>query len=263
MPLRTVEAVRYVMPFREGSSVPALVEGDDLGLYLVKLRGAGQGPRALIAELVAGELARAAGLRVPELVLVELDRQLARAEPDPELCLPLEKSAGLNLGLDYLPGSITFDPIVGPAPDAVTASRVVLFDALVTNVDRTPRNPNLLSWHKRLWLIDHGAALYFHHGWSSDDPLDNSRDVFKEVKQHVLLRWASALDEAAEHLRASLAAGVIDAVTKEIPAEWLGDEPGFASDEAHRAAYATWLRARVEAMPLYLEEAHRARALLV
>lgn len=251
------------MPFREGSSVPALVEGDDLGLYLVKLRGAGQGPRALIAELVAGGLARAAGLRVPEVVLVELDRELARSEPDPELNLPLEKSAGLNLGLDYLPGSITFDPLVGPAPDAETASRVLLFDALVANVDRTPRNPNLLSWHKRLWLIDHGAALYFHHGWSSAKPLDGSRDPFREVKQHVLLRWATALDEAAAHLRAALTNEVIAGVTADIPGGWLGDDPGFVDGGAHRAAYAAWLRARVEALPVYLEEARRARSLLV
>lgn len=263
MALRTVQAARYVMPFREGSSVPALVEGDDLGLYLVKLRGAGQGPRALIAELIAGGLARAAGLRVPEIVLVELDRQLARSEPDPELNLPLEKSAGTNLGLDYLPGSITFDPIVGPAPDATTASRVLLFDALVANVDRTPRNPNLLSWHRQLWLIDHGASLYFHHGWQAVKPLDGSRDPFKEARQHVLLRWATGLDEAADHLRAALTAGVIEAVVADVPDEWLGDEPGFADADAHRGAYAAWLEARVEAMPLYLEEARRARSSLV
>src|SRR4051794_18041434 len=145
--MRSVRAVRYVMPFREGGSVPALVEADDLGLYVVKLRGAGQGPKALIAELVSGELARHAGFAVPEIVLVELDRALSDSERDPEIGGPLEASAGLNLGLDYLPGSITFDPVAGPVPDARTASRAVLFDAFVANVDRTPRNPNVLIWH--------------------------------------------------------------------------------------------------------------------
>lgn len=261
--MRAVHAVRYVMPFREGSSVPALVEGDDLGLYLVKLRGAGQGPRALTAELIAAELARAAGLRVPEVALVELSRTLARSEPDPELSVPLERSAGTNLGIDYLPGSITFDPLVGPPPDAMTASRIVLFDALVTNVDRTARNPNLLTWHRQLWLIDHGAALYFHHGWTAANPLQRSDDAFSEVGQHVLLRWATALDEAAAHLRAALTDEVIASVVAQVPDDWLGADPGFADEDAHRAAYGAWLRARVVAMPVYLEEARRARAMRV
>lgn len=263
MTLRTVHAIRYVMPFREGSSVPALVEGDDLGHYLVKLRGAGQGPRALLAELVSGELARAMGLRVPELVFVELDARLARTEPDPEISVPLERSAGLNLGLDYLPGSVTFDPLVGPAPDASTASRVVLFDAFVANVDRTPRNPNLLSWHRALWLIDHGASLYFHHGWSRVAPLDGVRDPFREVASHVLLRWATELDEAAAHLRASLTPAVVRGIVAQIPDAWLTDDAGFSDEIEHRAVYREWLLARLEALPLIVEEARRARAQLV
>ena len=261
--LRTVQAARYVMPFREGGSVPALVEGDDLGLYVVKLRGAGQGAKALIAELVAGELARAAGLDVPELVLVELDRALAASEPDPELCAPLEASAGLNLGLDYLPGSITFDPVVGPAPGARTASRVVLFDAFVANVDRTPRNANLLVWHARPWLIDHGASLYFHHGWGPAERLSGALDPFAEVRHHVLLRWASELGEAAAHLRATLTGDVIGRIVQAIPESWLAVDSAFAGEADHRAAYVGWLRARVEALPILLEEASRARALLV
>jgi len=261
--MRAVHAVRYVMPFREGSSVPALVEADDLGLYLVKLRGAGQGPRALVAELITAGLARAAGLRIPDVALVDLSRALARSEPDPELSTPLERSAGINFGIDYLPGSLTFDPLVGPAPDAITASRIVLFDALVTNVDRTPRNPNLLTWHRQVWLIDHGASLYFHHGWTAANPLQRSEDAFTEVRQHVLLRWASALDEAAVHLRATLTDDVIARVVADIPDDWLGTEAGFATDDAHRAAYGAWLRARVAAMPIYLEEARRAHALYV
>jgi hypothetical protein len=259
--LRTVQAARYVMPFREGGSVPALVEGDDLGLYVVKLRGAGQGPKALIAELVAGELGRAAGLDVPEIVLVDLDRALAASEPDPELCAPLEASAGLNLGLDYLPGSITFDPVAGPAPGRTTASRIVLFDALVTNVDRTPRNANLLLWHARPWLIDHGAALYFHHGWGPADRLSGARDPFVEVRQHVLLRWASAMTEAAAHLGAAITNDVIARVVAEIPASWLAEGSAFVGEEDHRAAYVGWLRARIEALPVFLEEAIRAHAL--
>ncbi|MDO9019864.1 MAG: aminotransferase class I and II [Deltaproteobacteria bacterium] len=258
--LRTVHAIRYVMPFREGSSVPALVEADDLGLYVVKLRGAGQGHKALVAELITGGLARAVGLAVPEIVLVQVERALSASEPDPELSAPLEASAGINLGLDYLPGSVTFDPVASPRPDAATASRVVLFDALVTNVDRTPRNPNLLQWHGRPWLIDHGASLYFHHGWEPDDPLENSRDPFVEARSHVLLPWATALGEAAEHLRAAVTTEVIDAVVGDIPGEWLGEARGFPDEATHRAAYAAWLRARVEAMPLYLEEAERAHA---
>lgn len=261
--LRTVQALRYVLPFREGGSVPALVEGDDLGHYVVKLRGAGQGKKALVAELVAGELARAAGLPVPEIVLVELDRALAASEPDPELCLPLEASAGLNLGLDYLPGSITFDPIADPRPDAAMASRIVLFDAFVANVDRTPRNPNLLSWHARIWLIDHGASLYFHHGWGPDDRLEGSADPFAEVRQHVLLPWASSLGEAAAHLGAILTADVIERVVQQIPSSWLGEEDAFSSETEHRGAYAAWLRARTLALPLLLEEAERGHALLV
>src|SRR3984957_13971557 len=218
--LRLVRAARYVLPFREGGSVPALVEGDDLGMYVVKLRGAGQGVKALVAELVSGELARALGLAVPEIVLVDLDEAIAASEPDPELAEPLERSAGTILGLDYLPGSITFDPVADPAPDAALASRIVLFDAFVANVDRTPRNPNLLSWHGRIWLIDHGASLYFHHGWGPHDRLEGSRDPFPEIRHHVLLRWASALPAAAEHLRATLSDEVLARVAHAIPAEW-------------------------------------------
>jgi hypothetical protein len=202
--------------------VPALVECEDLGLYVVKLRGAGQGPKALIAELVAGELARAIGLTVPEIVLVELDERMAGSEPDPELAKPLGDSAGLNLGIDYLPGSITFDPLVGPSVDALTASRIVLFDALVLNVDRTPRNPNILAWHGRPWLIDHGAALYFHHGWRPSDRLDTSSDRFEEARPgrvHVTQREAEQLEPGA-------------VVEHQVPAEGAVDRGGELQDDA-------------------------------
>jgi hypothetical protein len=258
--LRTVHATRYVTPFREGGSVPALVEADDDGLYVVKLRGAAQGEKALVAELLGGELGRAAGLPVPELVFVELDRAFADAERDPELALPLEKSAGLNLGLDYLPGSITFDPVAGPAPSAELASRAVLFDALVENVDRTARNPNVLEWHRALWLIDHGAALYFHHGWGPESALTGVDDPFAEVRDHVLLRFATALPAAAAHLAASLGDELVEKVAGAIPDAWLSWRDGFSDEAAHRAAYAARLRARLAALPRLLEEAERARA---
>src|SRR5256714_1457412 len=161
--VRTVTATRYVTPLREGGSLPAIVEADDLGTYVLKFRGAGQGPKVLIAELLAGEIARAIGLPMPEIVFAELDPVLGRSEPDPEIQDLIAASAGLNLALDYLPGSFAFDPAVGPAPDAALASALVWFDAYVSNVDRTVRNTNLLVWHKRLWLIDNGASLYFHY----------------------------------------------------------------------------------------------------
>jgi hypothetical protein len=258
--LRTVQAVRYVLPFREGGSVPALVEADDDGLYVVKLRGAAQGPKALVAELVVGELARAAQLAVPEIVIVDIDPALGDAEPDPEISEVLDKSHGLTAGLDYLPGSVTFDPAAGPPPDAATASRIVLFDSLVLNVDRTPRNPNLLVWHGRIWLIDHGAALYVHHGWGPADPLEGSDDPFAMVEQHVLLRWASALAEAARHLEAALTPEVIARIVAQIPASFLEGRDGFADDAARRAAYEAWLGARLRALPIIVEEAERARA---
>lgn len=243
--------------------MPALVEADDLGYYVVKLRGAAQGHKALVAELIAGEIARAAGLLVPELVLVDLDAKLSASEPDPELSVPLEASAGLNLGLDYLPGSITFDPIAGFVPDATTASRIVLFDAFVTNVDRTARNANLLEWHRRIWLIDHGASLYFQHGWSPSDRLEGAGDVFAESAQHVLLPWAAELDAAAASLASAMTDELFARIVAEIPPSWLGPEDGFADAGEHRAAYAAWLRERALAMPAFVEEAKRARASLV
>jgi len=258
--VRTIRAVRYVIPFREGSSVPALIEADDLGLYVVKLKGSGQGPKALIAELVVGELARVVGLTVPEIALVNLEAALAASEPHREIAEQLERSAGLNVGLDYLPGSITFDPLVDRPPDPDQASRIVLFDAFTANIDRTPRNPNLLTWHKRLNLIDHGAALYFHHGWGPDSSLDGVSDPFSEVKDHVLLPWASSLDAAADHLRAALTDVALHAATAEIPASWLRPEDGFVSEDSHRQAYADWLKTRLETLPRLVQEAKSARA---
>src|SRR6266542_3781172 len=205
--IRTITATEYVMPLREGGSLPAIVEGDDDGTYVLKFRGAGQGVRALLAELVSGEIARALRLPVPEIVFVQLDGRLAKTEPDPEIQELLQKSEGLNIGLDYLPGSITFDPLVKFAIDgkARLASSIVWFDALVTNVDRTPKNTNLLVWHRNLWMIDHGATLIFHHNWT-DDVAKRSGKPFPQIKEHVLLRWASAIRDVDAELAAMLTA---------------------------------------------------------
>lgn len=259
--MRTVRATRYVTPLREGGSLPAIVEADDSGLYVLKFRGAGQGAKALVAELVVGELARAAGLRVPEVVLVEVDAALGRNEPDAEIRSLLKASVGTNLGLDYLPGSLTFDPVAGPAPDAGEASAIVWLDALVTNVDRTPRNPNLLAWHRRLWLIDHGAALYFHHAW--DRAADPSRAAYPAVKDHVLLPWATGVRAAGEALAPRLGRGVLASILADVPELWLEGEPRFSSAGEHRAAYVDHLARRLAAAPLFVEEAERARAELV
>lgn len=255
--LRTVAATRYVTPLREGGSLPAIVEADDQGMYVLKFRGAGQGPKALIAELVAGEIARALGLPIPEIVFVELDAELARTEPDPEIQDLIKASAGLNLALDYLPGAVTFDPVV-EQPDVDLASAIVWFDALVTNVDRTPRNTNMLMWHRRLWLIDHGAALFFHHAW--DDWLARSTAPFALIKDHVLLPLANRVAEVGATLAARLDSHTIDAIVENIPAAWLGGGAPFADHREHRDAYATWLKRRRDASRTLVEEAIRARA---
>ena len=240
--LRTVTASRYVTPLREGGSLPGLVEADDDGLYVVKFRGAGQGPKALAAEIVGGELARALGLPVPELVLVQLDPELARAEPDPEIQDLIRASAGLNLGVDFLPGALPYTPSRPPDPEL--AASVVWLDALIENIDRTPRNPNLLLWHGNLWLIDHGAALYVHHG--TGDPLAVARRPFPAIRDHVLLAAAGSLPDADGRLapRADPAAAVAL-----VPAEW-----------ADGAPYAEHLQRRLEEPREWLEEAERARA---
>jgi hypothetical protein len=258
MPLRTVVATRYVTPLREGGSLPAIIEADDDGMYVLKFRGAGQGPKALIAELVAGEIARASGLPMPEIVLVELDPELARTEPDPEIQDLIRASAGLNLALDYLPGSVTFDPIA-EKPDADLASAIVWFDAYVTNVDRTPRNTNMLMWHRRLWLIDHGAALYFHHAWNNY--LQRSRDSFPMIKDHVLLQFASTLQAVDSKMMELVTPQIIDGIIELIPDRWLvGDSP-FVDIHQHRDAYRQYLLSRLEPPHVFLEEALRARSL--
>jgi len=258
MSLRTVTAKRYVTPLREGSSLPAIVEADDDGVYVLKFRGAGQGPKALIAELVAGEIARAVGLPVPEIVFVELDPELARTEPDPEIQDLIKASAGLNLAIDFLPSAITFDP-VAQQPDARFASLVVWFDAYVTNIDRTPRNTNMLVWHRKLWLIDHGAALYFHHTW--DNYLERSHTPFSTIKDHVLLPFASSLQDADSYMTQQINQDNLAGIIHLIPDSWLLINSPFSNVDEHRQAYMKYLLSRLEEPRDFLEEAIRAQAL--
>ena len=245
--MRKITVTRYVTPLREGGSLPAIVEGDDNGLYVLKFRGAGQGARALVAELIAGELARAAGLPVPEIVFAHLDPDLARTEPDPEIQELIRASGGLNLALDYLPGSVMFDP-VADKPDGLLASSILWLDALVTNIDRTAKNSNLLMWHRKLWMIDHGAALYFHHATS--DFVSRARDPFPAVKDHVLLRFADAIEQADASLVPRLAPDAIARVVALVPAEWEPD-PG---------RYTAYFTARLASPRAFVEEAIRARS---
>jgi hypothetical protein len=259
--IRQILATRYVTPLREGGSLPAIVEGDDLGTYVLKFRGAGQGVGVLIAELLCGEIARALGLPQPETVLVQLDAALARSEPDSEIQALIKASAGLNLALDYLPGSFAFDPAIGPYPDADLASSIVWFDSFITNVDRTARNTNLLIWHKKLWLIDNGAALYFQYNW--EGYMERSRAAFPQIKDHVLLPWAARIPEADATALDVLTPEVIADIVALIPEEWLGDLPFFDSPDAHRAAYLSYFVRRLQVPRAFVQEAIRAHEQLV
>jgi hypothetical protein len=243
----SVVATRYVTPLREGGSLPGLVEADDDGLYVVKFRGAGQGARALVAEVLVGELARSLGFPVPELVVVDLDPSLGAAEPDPEIQDLITASAGANLGVDFLPGALAFDAATGRALDPAWAAGVVWLDAFVTNVDRTPRNPNLLVWHGQTWLIDHGAALYLQHG-AEDLPALAERP-FPVIADHVLLPWAADVGAAHDRL-APLAAAALPAAVAAVPGDWL---PG-----GDAASYLEYLRRRLD-WGGFAGEAERAR----
>jgi hypothetical protein len=259
--LRTVRATRYVTPLREGGSLPAIVEADDLGLYVLKFRGAGQGPLALVAELIAGEIGRVLGLNVPELVFVEVDAALGLNEPDEEIRDLLRASVGLNLALDYLPGSVMFDGAAGDRADEDFASRTVWFDAFITNVDRTARNPNLLCWHKSLYLIDHGAALYFHHNWRAIAQM--AATPFPLIREHLLLPWAASIDQADATLRPLLTEAVLADVAGQVPDAWLFPVPGVETPADKRAAYVEYFLRRLAAAANFVEEAMRARAELI
>ena len=255
MPLRTVAATRYVTPLREGGSLPAIVEGDDAGTWVLKFRGAGQGAKALVAEAIAGGLARACGLPVPEIVLIEVDAELARTEPDPEIQDLIRASAGLNLALDYLPGAVTFDPVAWQ-PDPALASRIAWFDALVSNIDRTPRNANMMVWHRRLWLIDHGASLYFHHGW--DDPLARATAAFAAIRDHVLLPFATLIEAVDADMAAGLPRSTLEEVLADVPDTWLGEGAGPVEPGERRGIYVDYLARRLAAPRTFAEEAARA-----
>jgi hypothetical protein len=249
--LRAVTATRYVEPLREGGSLPALMEAEDDGLYVVKLRGAGQGLPPLVAEVVVGELARSLGFAMPELVTVVLAPELARAEPDPEIQELLAKSAGVNLGVDFLPGALPFTPAALARIDARLAADIVWLDALSTNVDRTPRNPNLLVWHGATWLIDHGAALYRQHG---SEPLSSSaRAAFPAIAEHVLLGAAGSIEDADARL-AERALASAERAIEQVPEEWLGADP-----VARRADLGAYFSQRLGAPRAFVREAEDAR----
>jgi hypothetical protein len=256
--VRTVTVTRYVTPLREGGSLPAIVEADDLGTYVLKFRGAGQGPKVLIAELLAGEIGRAVGLPVPEIVYAELDPVLGRSEGDPEIKALIDGSGGLNLAIDYLPGSFTYDPAPIQPLDPELASAIVWFDAFISNVDRTLRNTNMLLWHRKLYLIDHGAALYFHFSWPGY--LERARQPFPRIRDHVLLRYAKNLEEVDSGLAARLTPELLAAIVDLIPDDWLDDDPNFADPAEQRAAYLAYLTRRLESPRAFVEEAVRARA---
>jgi hypothetical protein len=259
--IRTVVATRYVTPLREGGSLPGLVEADDDGLYVVKFRGAGQGPRALVAEWLAGELARAIGLTVPDLVAVEVEAALGDSEPDEEIHDLVGASAGLNLGMDFLPGALTFNPAAPTARDVIDpsfAADVVWFDALVMNPDRSPQNPNLLVWHGRPWLIDHGAALYIHHTWR--DPDEHARRPFERIRAHVLLPYAGSIVAADSRHAARIDRDLLTALVDALPDVWLPDDQAIGDAAAQRLAYVRYLLLRLERPRRFVEEADRARA---
>lgn len=243
-------ATRYVTPLREGGSLPAIVEADDLGMYVVKFRGAGQGRKALIAEIVAGELGRGLGFAVPELVNVRLDEAIAKGEPDQEIQELLLASVGRNLGVDYLPGSLGFDPLAFPVePDA--AGRVLWFDALIGNVDRSWRNPNLLRWHGRLYLIDHGASLIFQHNWPA--AAASARRATK-LADHVLMPFRPDLAAAEADLAPLVSPEAVSSALALVPDEWLDAEPGFATPDAVRAAFLAWFEERMRQPRVWLPE---------
>lgn len=254
--LRTVNVLRYLTPLREGGSLPAIAEANDDFLYVLKFRGAGQGTKALISEMIGGELARILGLKVPEIVFANLDEGFGRTEPDEEIQDLLKASTGLNLAMHYLSGAITFDPAVTKVGPRL-ASEIVWLDSFLTNVDRTARNTNMLMWHKELWLIDHGAALYFHHSWQNWQ--EQAQRPFIQIKDHVLLPNASLLTEVNAEFRERLANGVIPAVVSLIPNDWLSVDSPFESADEHRQAYISYLQARLSASEIFVKGAQDAR----
>jgi HipA-like kinase len=256
--MRSVRATRYVTAFREGGSLPGLVEADDDGMYVVKFRGAGQGPRVLVAEWLAGEIARALGLDVPDIVAVDLAKAIGDPEPDPEIHDLLVGSVGRNLGLDFLPGAITFSPVVDRVTDPEWAAGVVWFDGFVTNPDRSPKNPNLLTWGSRVWLIDHGASLYIHHTWRDPD-VHARRPHAERLADHVLLPYASSIAAADERLAPLLTRDLVEDLVAALPDDWLAPDPVIGSADAQRRAYVAYLTRRLETPRPFVEAADALR----
>ena len=254
--IRTVEVVQYLKPLREGGSLPAIVEADDEFLYVLKFRGAGQGKKALIAELIGGLLAKAIGLKVPEIVFMNLDDSFSKTEPDEEIQDLLKFSVGLNLGLHFLSGAITYDPLVSIA-DSISASKVVLLDSIINNIDRTAKNTNLLNWKRELWLIDHGASLYFHHNWKNWESY--LPRTFPNIKDHVLLSRANHLGEAAEDIKSVITKSLLQQIVAVIPEEWLIEESNLLSPVEIRNAYFQFLNTKVEMLDALVKEASDAR----
>lgn len=254
--IRTVNVVQYVHPLREGGSLPAIVRADDDFLYVLKFRGAGQGKKALIAEFIGGELARAIKLKVPELVFMNLDDSFSKTEPDEEIQDLLKFSVGLNLGLHFLSGAITFDPLVSTV-DAMTASKVVLLDSIISNIDRTAKNSNLLHWNHELWVIDNGASFYFHHDWKNWE--NHLTRTFPLIKDHVLLQKATHLEEASKEIQNFISTEIIKEIIQNIPEEWLISESDYMTPEEMRAAYIQFINTRLSKIDLLVKEAEDAR----
>jgi len=254
--IRHVDVVQYINPLREGGSLPAIVKADDGFLYVLKFRGAGQGKKALIAEFIGGEIARAIGLHVPELVFMNLDDSFSKTEPDEEIQDLLKFSVGLNLGLHYLSSAITFDPLVSTI-DSMTASKIVLMDSIISNIDRTAKNTNLLSWNKELWVIDNGASFYFHHNWQTWE--NHLTRTFPLIKDHVLLEFAKNLNEASSHITTHLNTDKIEEIISLIPEDWLESESDAFSPNDMRAAYISYLKAKLAMIDQLVKEAEDAR----
>lgn len=254
--IRTVNVTQYLQPLREGGSLPAIVKADDGFLYVLKFRGAGQGKKALISEFIGGELARAMGLKVPELVFMNLDDSFSKTEPDEEIQDLLKFSVGLNLGLHFLSSAITYDPLVSKV-DAFTASKVVLLDSLISNIDRTAKNTNLLNWNKELWIIDNGACLYFHHNWETWE--NHLTRTFPLIKYHVLLSKATSLQKASDEIKEIINSDVIAEIVSKIPEDWLLNEGDFLNPDEMRTAYITFLNAKLLMIDELVKEAEDAR----
>lgn len=254
--IRTVNVLQYIKPLREGGSLPAIVKADDDFTYVLKFRGAGQGKRALIAELLGGEMARAIGLNVPELVFMNLDESFAKTEPDEEIQDLLDFSVGLNLGLHFLKSSITYEPLISET-DSLTASKIVILDSIISNIDRTAKNTNLLMWDKRLWIIDNGASFYFHHNWATwKNHLTRS---FPLIKDHVMLPKATELNKAAVEIKEALTEANVNEIVSAIPEDFLMDESTDLTPDEIRAAYVEYINSRLSKINVLVKEAENAR----